>query len=185
MIEKLRIRNFRSIKSVTFDKLGNLNVFVGENNSGNSTVLNAINIFYKSLYTPPINDIRHSSNSFEITVVKSLDDLYYRRIHEDIRHTTVYESFIEEFEINISNRTRYTRVYWDLFEKFINQNYFKGVNYRKIGIKMICSLNDSFEFDISHHLVSSNFRDIGISIQDGNYFLLEIIFQINSTHVSS
>jgi putative ATP-dependent endonuclease of OLD family len=45
-IEHIKIHNFRSIKDGEFD-LGNYNLLIGENNSGKSTVINALRTFYE------------------------------------------------------------------------------------------------------------------------------------------
>jgi hypothetical protein len=49
LIEKLRIRNFRSLQDVTLDLLP-LNVFVGQNDQGKSNVLRALNRFFNADY---------------------------------------------------------------------------------------------------------------------------------------
>ncbi|MET0516000.1 MAG: AAA family ATPase [Nitrospiraceae bacterium] len=42
-IARLRIRNFRSIKSLDVD-LGDTSVFIGQNNSGKTAILDAVRI---------------------------------------------------------------------------------------------------------------------------------------------
>lgn len=46
-ISGIQIKNFRGIKDLSLDSLGNLNVFVGKNNSGKSTILAAIDSLFK------------------------------------------------------------------------------------------------------------------------------------------
>ena len=46
-LKKLRLKNFRSYRDVEFD-FDNLNVIIGKNDVGKSTVLDALNIFFNS-----------------------------------------------------------------------------------------------------------------------------------------
>src|SRR5690625_4969070 len=96
MIEKLRVRNFRSIASQEFKQLRNLNVFIGKNSAGKSTVLNAIKIFNQKNYQASVNDIRHGEEQFEVTVVKSTSEDFYRRSYE-LSPDSVKNDFIKIF----------------------------------------------------------------------------------------
>jgi len=45
-IENVRIKNFRSLLDVPFEDLGNLTVLIGENGSGKSNIVEALNLFF-------------------------------------------------------------------------------------------------------------------------------------------
>lgn len=45
MIESLHIRNFKNFKELTIERLGNVNLIVGKNNVGKSSLLEAISIY--------------------------------------------------------------------------------------------------------------------------------------------
>lgn len=47
-IERLRIRNYRALRDVTFDQLSPLTVLLGPNGSGKSTVFDALRFLYES-----------------------------------------------------------------------------------------------------------------------------------------
>lgn len=47
MLQRIRIRNFRSVTDITID-LTNFNIFVGRNDTGKSNVLRALNLFFNS-----------------------------------------------------------------------------------------------------------------------------------------
>lgn len=53
MLKKLKIENFRCFKSFELNHLGRVNLLVGENNSGKTSILEAIKLFYSEA-----NDIR-------------------------------------------------------------------------------------------------------------------------------
>ncbi len=46
-LENVSVKNFRSISEVKVEKCGNLNVLIGRNNSGKSTILASINAFFE------------------------------------------------------------------------------------------------------------------------------------------
>ena len=48
-IVSLKIKNFRGYKDLTEIKFDNLTVFVGKNDIGKSTILEALDIFFESL----------------------------------------------------------------------------------------------------------------------------------------
>jgi AAA15 family ATPase/GTPase len=45
MLKNLRIKNYRILKNLTFDRFSNVNLLVGQNSVGKTTVLEAINLF--------------------------------------------------------------------------------------------------------------------------------------------
>ncbi len=45
MLNSLKIENFRSLEDFQIKKLGRINLIVGKNNSGKSTVLEALRIY--------------------------------------------------------------------------------------------------------------------------------------------
>ena len=49
MLERLAIKNFKSIKEIKIDRLSKLNVFVGPNNSGKSSILQSVAFLAQSL----------------------------------------------------------------------------------------------------------------------------------------
>jgi len=83
-LESVAIKGFRSIKSVTLTECGNFNVLIGKNNSGKSSILAAIQVFFTCIregsvanLNPPIGkDIdffgRETKEPIEITLVFAL-----------------------------------------------------------------------------------------------------------------
>jgi energy-coupling factor transporter ATP-binding protein EcfA2 len=53
---EFRVKNFRGIQDISLTDLGDFNIFVGKNNSGKSTILDAIQFFFHGLGT----EIEHS-----------------------------------------------------------------------------------------------------------------------------
>ena len=48
-LNSVAIKNFKSIESLTIDKCGKFNVFIGQNNSCKSNILSAINYFFQCI----------------------------------------------------------------------------------------------------------------------------------------
>ncbi|MUV02310.1 AAA family ATPase [Flavobacterium rakeshii] len=68
-IYDITIKNFRGIKSLTNLKVGDINSFVGKNDSGKSSILKALDAFFNEKFNP--NDIfqgKHESEKTEINI---------------------------------------------------------------------------------------------------------------------
>jgi len=53
MLAKLSIQNFKGIKTCDVDDLRRINLFIGKNDSGKSTILEAAYYLFQELYSPP------------------------------------------------------------------------------------------------------------------------------------
>jgi predicted ATPase len=56
-IRRIVIRNFRSLKDVTLDDLGDLNVLIGANSSGKSNILEALMLFFSQFDAAPSRNL--------------------------------------------------------------------------------------------------------------------------------
>ncbi|MFN8345124.1 MAG: AAA family ATPase [Spirosomataceae bacterium] len=67
MLNSLEIRNYRNLKQLKIDKLGRVNLIVGKNNTGKSSVLEALNIYGSKIEINVINSIldRRQENCLE------------------------------------------------------------------------------------------------------------------------
>jgi AAA15 family ATPase/GTPase len=82
MIKTLNIKNFKSLTDLTIEELGPLNLIVGKNNSGKSTVLEAIRILASNGSQSIINEIveshddnilsQYSSNDEDVSIYEGL-----------------------------------------------------------------------------------------------------------------
>lgn len=100
-IERIYIENYRSIKKLELKELNNLVVFVGENNSGKSTVLNAIKCIHSHRLNENIidTDVYHGSNTLKIGIVKRPNYRFYKVVREKLRRNEhlLYSNLVEEF----------------------------------------------------------------------------------------
>lgn len=92
-IKKLKIDNFRSYETETEIELGNLNVFVGKNDAGKSSILEALDIFF---------------NENKGTIKIDKDDVNKKLKSEDntcIKISVVFEDLPSHLTIDTSNST--------------------------------------------------------------------------------
>lgn len=68
-IRKLRVKNFRSIKFIDLDMHKEKQLLVGQNNSGKSNLLRAIDCVFNNRYTANENDIYVHKKEDDITVI--------------------------------------------------------------------------------------------------------------------
>ncbi|MHA1928846.1 MAG: ATP-dependent nuclease [Candidatus Thorarchaeota archaeon] len=111
-IESVRIENFRSFKdeTITFD---NYTCFVGANGSGKSTILNALNVFFRQ-YKDSKTDLSkltsedfHHRNTIEpvkITVTfKELSDAAKDELSDYVRQERLIVSSVAKYDSNIDS----------------------------------------------------------------------------------
>jgi putative ATP-dependent endonuclease of OLD family len=77
MLKKLEVRNFRSLRDVSID-FGKFNVFVGQNNSGKSNIMRALNLIlglsYPSEYSFGPEDFFNYDNNQTIEITAFFDE---------------------------------------------------------------------------------------------------------------
>lgn len=101
MLSSLQIQNFRALKDVKIKKLGRVNLIVGENNSGKSSVLEALRIYASGGNPYVLNDILKSHH--EGVLIKKYDENKSEFNHEqDIFSSFFYQrKYPENHEENI------------------------------------------------------------------------------------
>lgn len=77
MINKLHIENFRAIKHLELDGFKRINVFSGKNNSGKTSILEALLILLKMDKTGKVLSLIHGLRGYQIPKSEHLDTLFY------------------------------------------------------------------------------------------------------------
>jgi predicted ATPase len=112
MLKAVEISNFKSIKHVRIEELGKINVFFGPNNSGKSSILQAIALLAQSSGRQPIYDgnfVKLSKfenvvfgkdprNNIEISVKFKLSEEEVREINELIKGSPYEKSDLTQVE---------------------------------------------------------------------------------------
>lgn len=105
-IESVRIENFRSFKdeTITFD---NYNCMVGANGSGKSTVLNALNVFFRN----------HKDSHTDLNKLSDRD-FHHKNIEKEIRITVTFNGLTPEAEKTLSAYVRQKKLIVTASAKF-------------------------------------------------------------------
>ncbi len=89
MLDSLHIQNYRLFKDLKIEKLGQVNLIAGKNNSGKTALLEALRILGSHANNLVINDIIAKRGDFQLGIVSCLSSL--------LGDTS---NFINEFKIN-------------------------------------------------------------------------------------
>lgn len=97
-LNKLKLKNFRSYSQETEIDVSDLNVIIGKNDVGKSTILEALEIFFNG--KPDKDDLCISNDNSQIEISCVFDDLPETLILDD----TIETSLKDEFLLNASNK---------------------------------------------------------------------------------
>lgn len=70
ILDSLEIRNFRGLKELKIEKLGRVNLIVGKNNVGKTSVLEALTLYARPASLGVLLDILHARNEVDRTTLK-------------------------------------------------------------------------------------------------------------------
>lgn len=177
MIESLEIKNYRNLKHLTLHKLGRINLFVGKNNTGKTSVLEAISIYSKkgSLqwilqlledrgeYNRRTDNFRNDQTEYNISVLKNL---FYKR---NIGNPIFEQIYINPLESDKDNIFLSFIWFYDKIEslevgkrrerimnlEMIDENYLLGFRLISSGIPQIRPLSASMRQMIINSETSS------------------------------
>lgn len=112
MLNSLEIKNFRALEDFKVAKLGRVNLIVGKNNSGKSTVLEALRIYAGNAQRELLVDIAKSHDETyqlaelkfgDLNITMPFEDLFTgRRLPDDKTEIVIGESLDNEQALHIS-----------------------------------------------------------------------------------
>ena len=153
-LDSLKIQNFRLLEDVEVKKLGHVNLIVGKNNSGKSTVLEALALLASGFELATVSRLtknrevnRHVSNNEKIKDYSSLSFKYLFNI-ESLKN--------RESKVTIGNDSLYISFkYGNLFSADSKEDgvYYCHIAGRNYDDRLVVSSN----FELNHLDVSNSF----------------------------
>lgn len=158
-IKKLKIKNFRSYKNQVEIEFGNLTAFVGKNDIGKSTVLEALDIFFNEgkgvvkLDKDDINKQGLAEGDTEITISVCLEELPTSIVIDSTNETTLQAEYL----LNSNNQL-------EIIKKFTNAGkekvFIKALHPTNINCKDLLLKKDSeLRTLINTHSIECNDRN--------------------------
>lgn len=151
-IKKLVIKNYKKYRDISIELNSGVNIFIGDNNSGKSTILEAISM----VLTGKINGI-------PITNKLNLDWFNYE-VREEFKNSIINESYIDPPSILIE-------AYFEsesLSDNDIKLNSYRGSNNSlsedSIGVKIDIKLNSDYSSTYKELLENKKIEDIPIEL---------------------
>lgn len=152
-VRKLKLRNFRGYEYVTVEFNPRLNVLIGENDVGKSTILDALNIFFNDDVKPEVTDcnIEAEDKEIEITVCFMVDN-DKKIILDATNPTSLKDEYILNKEgllevtkvINASGKSitkSSIKVYLNTYRPRITDNHL--ITYKQNDLKDLLKENES------------------------------------------
>ncbi len=107
-LEEVRIKNFRGYRTETVIPISNLTAFIGKNDAGKSSVLEALEIFFNnSLVVCEREDLNNNADSNQIEITCVFNDYP----NEIVIDTAAPTSLANEYLLNENNRLEIKKVY--------------------------------------------------------------------------
>ncbi|MCY7352966.1 MAG: AAA family ATPase [Cytophagaceae bacterium] len=127
MLNSLEIRNYRNLKHLTIEKLGRVNLVIGKNNTGKTSLLEILGIFFTDDEMQFIEEalrgtltLKGTSNREEINRVNTLKSLFYNETFSFFERD--YDITVQEIEeVFLSPMTiRFAKVDYHRESEFYN-----------------------------------------------------------------
>lgn len=112
-IKKLKLENFRTYKEETIFDFGNLTTFVGKNDIGKSSILEALDVFFNEGKGPikidsnDVNKFAKNEGNEEIKISVIFDDLPDKIIIDSTNETNLRDEFLLNSDGNLEIIKKY------------------------------------------------------------------------------
>lgn len=161
MLQSVKIENFRGFKSFELQELGRINLLVGENNSGKTSILEAIQLLCSGTNLEPLAEIMINRGEYfwidDTKEERELDISHLFPEHEfhldsEFRISGVHDNIQEEFSVNIGDRKSHFSADLKILDELDNLDESEGAKRKIEEIKR--EIMDDFYNDIKRF----NFR---------------------------
>ncbi len=154
-LDSLTIKNFRMLEDVEIEKLGHVNLIVGKNNSGKSTVLEALALLVSGFDSSMVKKVQNSRDNLPLTQHIDLNSkLTQKEYNLSIENFLTYKKMDNVFneEIYIGNDNKFLNIQCE--DKLRFSEYEDNIA-KKLDKKFQYALNDSKENEIKLNIVSN------------------------------
>lgn len=155
MLEQLKIENFRCFKSFELNQLGRVNLLVGENNCGKTSILEALKIFYSGSI---INELK---NIIDYRSEYLLEDKEYDLTHLFYQHEITLNKHI--LLLGYSNNEKY-----QIDLSIIQLDNIESTN---DFLKMIRHESDVDTLKKIQEIILNHYTEQGIKSEDNSIYL--------------
>ena len=167
-LNSLSIKNFRGINNLELNNLSNINILVGDNNCGKTSVLEAISLFQNPL---EINNILTSCCKRGRDII-SIFDLFLEMFpRENINKNIEIVSSINSVLYNLNiNGKLIERINPNLYrcienDEYFDENYFENRIFKgRIKVKKNTEVINEKEIDLSEEKIQSTLADLSNQI---------------------
>ena len=167
-LNSLSIKNFRGINNLELNNLSNINILVGDNNCGKTSVLEAISLFQNPL---EINNILTSCCKRGRDII-SIFDLFLEMFpRENINKNIEIISSINSVLYNLNiNGKLIERINPNLYrcienDEYFDENYFESRIFKgRIKVKKNMEVINEKEIDLSEEKIQSTLADLSNQI---------------------
>lgn len=167
-LNSLSIKNFRGINNLELNNLSNINILVGDNNCGKTSVLEAISLFQNPL---EINNILTSCCKRGRDII-SIFDLFLEMFpRENINKNIEIVSSINSVLYNLNiNGKLIERINPNLYrcienDEYFDENYFENRIFKgRIKVKKNMEVINEKEIDLSEEKIQSTLGDLSNQI---------------------
>lgn len=138
-LRSVQINNYKSLKDVKIDTIGNLNVFIGKNNSGKSNIFQALNLLSKNMSTYP-NVAIGSFSSIGLddleTRLKDVIQIKKKSNSESLKKEQFFKNDSKKHPIEIIIKMELSNEEYESIMSYLVENTFeKSEKFKKITIE--------------------------------------------------
>lgn len=164
-VKNVKIKNFRSYKNEIVIEFGDLTAFVGKNDIGKSTVLEALDIFFNGgkgvikLDKDDLNKQSLAEGDTEIVISVCFEDLPTGIVIDSTNQTTLQDEYL----LNSNNQLEIVKKYPNSGKEkiYVKANHPTGISCRDLLLKKNSELRQivgESEIDCSNHAINAVMR---------------------------
>jgi AAA15 family ATPase/GTPase len=201
MLKSIKIENFRGFKSFELQQLGRINLLVGENNSGKTSILEAVQLLCSRTNLEPLAEIMINRGEYfwsdNLREERELDicHLFYDHqfdINSQFSISGINDDVKEEFYVNIGSRKLHIDADLDELEELDEEKKRELIeelssNLKSVNFRVVWNREDEAKEIVNMPLLDNNclsLRFVNRSSRDKKNQLFRTVF-VNSSSLNT